>query len=101
MDKTITIYKPSIRAGLNFARQRAAKQTGDGIAWLIEKTDNAHPGCSTGLCLGVKNCGGRANVLWTFPELALRFARKVDAEDAARVLVPVMDTMAVEHQWKD
>lgn len=72
------------------------------LAWLIERADPKNPGCGTGGCLGVSDAGKIRGIdyrpEWTTPSLALRFARKQDAEAAAKVLCDEK-TVAVEHGW--
>lgn len=71
--------------------------------WLIERADTKNPGCVTGACLGItdqgKIQGAYYRPVWTTPDFALRFARKVDAEVAAKVLCDEK-TVAVEHSWE-
>lgn len=70
-------------------------------AWLIEKADREHPGCSTGFALGVSDRGKGLihDLSWTDPDLAIRFCRKEDAENSAIFLVTDVKTIAVEHSW--
>lgn len=72
------------------------------LAWLIEKASPTNPGCVTGACLGITDSGKIRGLNygpeWTTPSLALRFARKQDAEAAAKVLCDEK-TVAVEHSW--
>ncbi len=70
-------------------------------AWLIELPDSKNPGCVSGLCLGVVQVGkmGARMPNWTIPDLAIRFARKEDAEQAAPFLCPNVATVATEHSW--
>ena len=75
------------------------------IAWLIEKQDKIHPENPTGEVLGISNKGKveglNTMVGWTIPisDSAIRFARKIDAENMAQFLVPDIKTIAVEHSW--
>ncbi len=70
--------------------------------WLIELEDSKHPGCVTGLCLGVVQIGklGTKMPNWTSPDLAIRFARKEDAEQAALFFCPSGGIVATEHSWE-
>lgn len=62
--------------------------------WLIEKEDKNHAGHVTGICLG--ECDGALK--WTTPNLAIRYARKQDAEAAARAH-GLTGVIATDHEW--
>ena len=72
-------------------------------AWMIEKADNEHDGCTTGEPLGCfERDGDDCAVEWCDQhdwDNALQFARKQDAVYVARCLIPDMDVLYVEHSW--
>jgi len=72
------------------------ERKGDGMktGWLIEKEDKKNPGHVTGICLG--ECNGALK--WTTPNLAIRFARKEDAEAVARAH-GMKGVLATGHEW--
>ena len=69
-------------------------------SFLIEKTDNEHPGCVIGNeALGIYMHDGKPTPLWGPFGTAIRFSRIEDATAVASVLVPQVDTTIVEHSW--
>ena len=72
-------------------------------AWMIEKADNEHSGCTTGEPLGCfDRAGDDCAVEWCKQhdwDNALQFARVQDAVFVARCLIPDMDVLFVEHEW--
>jgi len=81
-----------------------------GTAWIIEKADcrdGVGKNITTGDPLGVLMVDeGRGlkepAAMWLANgdfDNALQFARRRDAEDAAKVLVPCMDVVICEHSW--
>jgi hypothetical protein len=67
--------------------------------WIIERENASHA--------EITNCVIPNQALgtylhctrWGSYEDALRFSRKIDAERAAKVLVPDVKTVACEHTW--
>jgi hypothetical protein len=71
------------------------------VAWLIERVDDANPGCTVpdeALVLGKNGLIGE-KCFWGPYSDAERFNRKEDAEAAAKIMVPDVKTVAVEHVW--
>lgn len=70
-------------------------------AWLIEREDDKNPGCTTGACLGVCKSGKieTQKLELTTPDMALRFCRKQDAENALFVFGLSASYIVTEHQW--
>lgn len=72
------------------------------FAYLIELADNEHPGCIIpGQALGVVLESGKWAAQWVDYLEALQFARKIDGQLAAEVLVPGMDVFVIEHCWEE
>jgi hypothetical protein len=73
------------------------------IAWLIEAFNDDDT--ATGRCIGIEERGkiSRKFICLTIPDLAIRFCRQEDAENAMLFLVDNISTTfkfkATEHSW--
>lgn len=108
-----------MNAGLLFTGQTAADGQTENIlvifagdtrrnnmetAWLIEKEDDKNKGFGANVYLGAEDQGKiqglQISLVWTTPDQAIRFSRKIDAESTSRALLGSdAKLIFTEHQW--